>query len=67
MNQFAYKTNEQNEGTTYTQCKVETMVIMNVSKKVMFIWLSQVLEYIRSHSCEDISQGSISLKDHILG
>lgn len=36
-NQFAYKTNEQNEGTTYTQCKVETMVIMNVSKKVMFI------------------------------
>lgn len=67
MNQSVYKTNEQNEGTTDTQCKVETMVIMNVSKKVMFIWLSQVLEYIRSHPCEDTSQGLIGLKDHGLG
>lgn len=39
---------EQNEGTTNTQCKVETMMIMNIFKKVMFISVSQLLEYIRS-------------------
>lgn len=53
---------EQNEGTTNTQCKVETMMIMNIFKKVMFISVSQLIDYLRSPLMRILYKAQYALK-----